>query len=198
MPLPPYIKRAPTDVDKERYQTVYASEPGSIAAPTAGLHFTEALIREIEEKGVAVRYIKLDVGTGTFTPVRADAVEEHEMASESFELKRSLADEIRSLKGRLVAVGTTTTRTLEGFFSGNYTSRSDGGEAVRGSTDIFIYPGYRFRVVRSLLTNFHLPRSTPLMLTSAFAGRERLFKAYREALVENYRFFSYGDAMLIL
>jgi S-adenosylmethionine:tRNA ribosyltransferase-isomerase len=197
MPLPPYIKRAPTDMDKLRYQTVYASEPGSIAAPTAGLHFTEGLIDEIEKKDVAVRYLSLSVGTGTFTPLRAETVEEHEMASESFEIERSLIEDIRAHKGRLVAVGTTTTRTLEGFFSGHYIA-SDGEDALNGSTDIFIYPGYRFRAVSSLLTNFHLPRSTPLMLTAALAGRERLLRAYKEAIEENYRFFSYGDAMLIL
>jgi len=198
MPLPPYITRDPTEMDKERYQTVYASDPGSIAAPTAGLHFTQEMIAEIESKGVNVRYITLSVGTGTFTPVRAEDVKEHEMDSEEFEISKSLIDEINSLKGRLVAVGTTTTRTLEGYFSGKYTATDGDDKAVKGSTNIFIYPGYRFKAVHSLLTNFHLPRSTPLMLASAMAGRTRLMKAYEEAIRESYRFFSYGDAMLIL
>ncbi len=197
MPLPPYIKRSPTEADKERYQTVYAREPGSIAAPTAGLHFTEELLKRIEGKGVSVRYLTLHVGTGTFTPIRAEAFEDHAMASEAFEIEKDLLEEISALRGRLIAVGTTTTRALEGLFTDNH-SASENGNAVKGSTDIFIYPGYMFKAINGLITNFHLPRSTPLMLTSALAGRERLLKAYAEAVRENYRFFSYGDAMLIL
>jgi S-adenosylmethionine:tRNA ribosyltransferase-isomerase len=197
MPLPPYIKRSPHEGDKERYQTVYARSPGSIAAPTAGLHFTEGLLEDIEEKGVAVRYITLHVGTGTFTPIRTEALEDHEMAQEQFEIEKSLIEEIREHKGRVIAVGTTTTRALEGFFTGRHPI-AENGSVTSGSTDIFIYPGYGFRVVDALLTNFHLPRSTPLMLASALAGRRRLLGAYAEAVRKNYRFFSYGDAMLIL
>jgi len=197
MPLPPYIKREPDSEDKERYQTVYARDPGSIAAPTAGLHFTEKLLGEIEKKGAAVRCLTLHVGTGTFTPIRADEVEGHKMAPEHFEVERSLFNEISSLKGRLVAVGTTTTRAIEGLLSGRCLV-SENGNTLKGTTDIFIYPGYRFRAVSSLLTNFHLPRSTPLMLAAALAGRRKLLESYAEAVREGYRFFSYGDAMLIL
>lgn len=201
MPLPPYIKREPGELDKSRYQTVYASEAGSIAAPTAGLHFTEELLGKVAARGVKVRHLTLHVGRGTFMPVRADDVEGHSMEAEYFEIDRPLLDEIASLKGRLVAVGTTTTRALEGFLGGRYCemeSRGNGAGPVRGLTDIFIRPGHRFRAVGGLLTNFHLPRSTPLMLASALAGRERLLSAYAEAISGNYRFFSYGDAMLIL
>lgn len=198
MPLPRYIKRRPGRMDKERYQTVYAKADGSIAAPTAGLHFTEELLAAIEAKGVAVRYLTLHVGKGTFAPVRAETVEGHAMQSERFEMDSGLVEEIRGLKGRLLAVGTTTTRALEGFLSGRYAPSVNGNGTISGSTDIFIYPGYGFRAVNCLLTNFHLPRSSPLMLTSALSGRERLLAAYAEAVKEKYRFFSYGDAMLIL
>jgi S-adenosylmethionine:tRNA ribosyltransferase-isomerase len=202
MPLPPYIKRAPRQMDKERYQTVYAREAGSIAAPTAGLHFTEELLRKIEQKGVLLRYLTLHVGRGTFAAMRAEEVEDHRMEKESFEAQKGLIEEIDRLRGRLVAVGTTTTRALEGLLSGRYEASGNGGGPgegkVSGTTDIFIYPGYRFRAVRGLITNFHLPRSTPLMLASALAGRERLLATYAAAVRENYRFFSYGDAMLIL
>ncbi len=197
MPLPPYIKREPDDDDKIRYQTVYARDPGSIAAPTAGLHFTEELLESIAAKGVLVRHLTLHVGTGTFTPIRTDAIEDHEMASEYFEIPKSLVEEISGLRGRLVAVGTTATRAVEGYFSGQR-DISENGNVFKGSTNIFIYPGYNFRVVNALLTNFHLPRSTPLMLTAALACRRRLLDAYAEAVREGYRFFSYGDAMLIL
>ncbi len=199
MPLPPYIKRLPDGEDKERYQTVYARDPGSIAAPTAGLHITEGLLKKLEDKGVLIRYLTLHVGPGTFTPVRVEELRNHVMAEEYFEVERTLLDEIRALKGRLVAVGTTATRAIEGLMSGRFTPSENGsGEVIKGWTDIFIYPGYRFRAVKALLTNFHLPRSTPLMLTAALAGREKLLKSYEEALGEGYRFFSYGDAMLIL
>lgn len=199
MPLPPYIKRSPDAEDRERYQTVYARDPGSIAAPTAGLHFTEGLLGRIEEKGVLVRYLTLHVGPGTFTPVRAERLRDHAMAPEFFEVEGALVEEIHALRGKLVAVGTTATRAIEGLLSGRFTPSENGSaEVIKGSTDIFIYPGYRFRAVKTLLTNFHLPRSTPLMLTAALAGREKLLQSYAEAVREGYRFFSYGDAMLIL
>ncbi len=198
MPLPPYIRRTPEEMDKSRYQTVYASVEGSIAAPTAGLHFTEGLLKAIEDKGVLVRHLTLHVGPGTFTPVRAQNVRQHVMEQEHFEVESSLLEEISSLGGRLMAVGTTTTRAIEALRSGRFTSVSNGKNTVAGATDIFIYPGYNFKAVDSLVTNFHLPRSTPLMLASALAGREKLLGAYAEAVRENYRFFSYGDAMLIL
>lgn len=209
MPLPPYIRRRPDETDKERYQTVYATEDGSIAAPTAGLHFTPELIGQLMEKGVKVRYITLHVGRGTFVPIRAGQLSQHRMEAEEFEIERTVLEEIKEHRGRLIAVGTTTTRALEAFFSGHYTDiNANGPEAranagnrngsVRGTTDIFIYPGYEFRAVSGLLTNFHLPGSTPLMLASALAGHQRLMEAYAEAIGENYRFFSYGDAMLIL
>jgi len=221
MPLPPYIKRKPEEKDKEWYQTVYASREGSIAAPTAGLHFTRELLSALEQTGVLVRFLTLHVGTGSFRPVRVENPEEHRMDEEFFEIGRDLLNTIRNVKesgGRLVAVGTTTTRAIEGFFSGRYErmgsekrGNGDGETAflprvpaslpratVQGSTDIFIYPGYQFRAVDSLVTNFHLPGSTPLMLTSAFSGVGNLLAAYRSAVSMEYRFFSYGDAMLIL
>jgi S-adenosylmethionine:tRNA ribosyltransferase-isomerase len=198
MPLPPYISRRPGRTDKERYQTVYAEADGSIAAPTAGLHFTRELLAAIEAKGVILRYLTLHVGKGTFAPVRAETVEGHAMEAERFELDRGLIREIRGLRGRLLAVGTTTTRAVEGLLSGRWAPSGNGGGPLSGSTDIFIYPGYRFRAVESLVTNFHLPRSSPLMLSSALCGRERLLAAYDEAVRMEYRFFSYGDAMLIL
>lgn len=199
MPLPPYIKRRADQRDREWYQTVYAERPGSIAAPTAGLHFTARLLSELEASGVIVRKLTLHVGQGTFMPLRAERLEDHRMEMEWFEMPVSLIDEIKGIGGRLVAVGTTTTRAIEGYFSGRYDADgSADGDVVAGSTDIFITPGYEFRVVDGLLTNFHLPRSTPLALASAFAGRERLLRAYAEAVAREYRFFSYGDAMLLL
>ncbi len=219
MPLPPYIKRMPEDSDRERYQTVYAEKQGSIAAPTAGLHFTDALIRKIQKKGVSVRFLTLHVGTGTFKPVRAESVEDHKMDSEYFEMSRSIMQELQQVKKsgkRVVAVGTTTTRTLEGIASGNCkifnelntstnplvkAGPSDTGRrapVIKGATDIFICPGYSFKTVDCLVTNFHLPRSTPLMLVSALTGFGKIANAYKEAIAKDYRFFSYGDAMLIL
>ncbi len=219
MPLPPYIKRMPEDADKERYQTVYAEKQGSIAAPTAGLHFTDELIRKIQNKGVFVRFLTLHVGTGTFKPVRAESLEDHNMDPEYFEMDQSIIQELQQVKksGRkVIAVGTTTTRTLEGIASGECTifnelnSSSDplaksalpdtGSQrpVIKGATDIFICPGYSFKAVDCLVTNFHLPRSTPLMLVSALSGFGRIAKAYKEAIAKDYRFFSYGDAMLIL
>jgi len=198
MPLPPYLKRRARDEDRLWYQTEYAEVEGSIAAPTAGLHFTRSMLREIEAGGVLVRYITLHVGKGTFMPVRVDELAEHRMESESFEVKEDLLEEIAGLRGRLVAVGTTTTRAIEAVVTGRYEPAGSSREGLlRGSTDIFITPGYEPRAVGALLTNFHLPRSTPLMLASAFAGREEVLRAYAMAVENSYRFFSYGDAMLI-
>lgn len=202
MPLPPYIKRRPVQKDKEWYQTTYAEKEGSIAAPTAGLHFTEELISKIKAKGVNVRYLTLHVGTGTFRPIRAEKVEEHSMDAEYFEADNNIVKDIKKAKAsnnKVVSVGTTTTRAIEGYFSNQFSvvGRRRNG-AVSGSTDIFIYPGYSFKAVDSLITNFHLPRSTPLLLASARCSRERLLEAYNSAITHKYRFFSYGDAMLIL
>jgi len=206
MPLPPYIKRKPDELDKEWYQTVYAEHVGSIAAPTAGLHFTRELIGSLEEKGVLIRFLTLHVGTGTFKPLRVKTVEEHSMDAEYFQINKSLIDTIDKVKGsgrRVIAVGTTTTRAIEGFASDRWKPVEGKGAFskngyIQGSSDIFIYPGYSFKVVDSLITNFHLPRSTPLMLTSAFCGVKNLMNAYQSALSRGYRFFSYGDAMLVL
>jgi S-adenosylmethionine:tRNA ribosyltransferase-isomerase len=195
MPLPPYIKEQLSD--RERYQTVYARHEGSAAAPTAGLHFTQELLQQIEASGVRLAYITLHVGLGTFRPVSANRVEEHTMHAEYFEISEETAkllNETRSNGGRIVAVGTTSARTLE--TAGN---RFGSGliEPCNGWTDIFIYPGYRFSMVDALITNFHLPQSTLLMLISALAGRERVLAAYQEAVEHRYRFFSFGDAMFI-
>ncbi len=195
MPLPPYI-RVPLE-DVSRYQTVYAHVPGSAAAPTAGLHFTEALLKQLQSKGVQLAFVTLHVGLGTFRPVTAQRVEEHEMHAEYYEVDEETARRIRQTKekgGRVVAVGTTSCRTLESV------ARKFNGEiqADRGWTDLFIYPGYRFQVIDSLVTNFHLPRSTLIMLVSAFAGLDLTRRAYEEAIRENYRFYSFGDAMLIV
>lgn len=201
MPLPPYINRMPDDADKQRYQTVYAEHQGSIAAPTAGLHFTEELINNIQNKGVSVEALTLHVGTGTFKPIKAESMEGHRMDAEYFEIKTALIEKIQRIKetgGRLITVGTTTTRALEGFMGGLFQRLSSVNGSVRGYTDIFIYPGYKFRAVDSLITNFHLPCSTPLMLVSALRGFKEILHAYKEAIAMGYRFFSYGDAMLIL
>lgn len=193
MPLPPYIK-AQLD-DPERYQTVYAREPGSAAAPTAGLHFTQELLEQIRAMGVEVCFVTLHVGLGTFRPVKVEDIEQHEMHSEYCTVPEAAAAAImraRERGGRVVAVGTTTCRTLESF------ARPDGSIAAAGGwTDIFIYPGYTFKCVDALVTNFHLPGSTLVMLVSALAGRENILEAYRTAVEERYRFFSFGDAMLI-
>lgn len=193
MPLPPYIKEKLTD--KERYQTVYSKIDGSAAAPTAGLHFTEELIEQIKDMGVNTAYLTLHVGLGTFRPVSVENVEEHVMHSERYEINEETADLINRTRengGRIIAVGTTSVRTLE-------TAADDDGrlKAESGNTDIFIYPGYKFKAVDALITNFHLPESTLLMLVSAFAGKDKVFKAYEEAVKEKYRFFSFGDAMFI-
>ncbi len=193
MPLPPYIHH--TLQDRNRYQTVYAKYDGSAAAPTAGLHFTQELLDELRKKGVAIAEITLHVGLGTFRPVKAETVEEHHMHSEYFEVPEEAAELIgqtRAAGGRIVAVGTTSCRTLESA------ALEDGTvPACSGWTDIFIYPGYRFKTVDALITNFHLPKSTLVMLVSALAGRENILRAYRHAVEERYRFFSFGDAMFI-
>ncbi len=193
MPLPPYIKEELQDA--ERYQTVYSREVGSAAAPTAGLHFTRELLDRIEEKGVRIGYVTLHVGLGTFRPVKEEEIEDHAMHAEFCmipEETAGLVSETKRCGGRVIAVGTTSCRTLESF------AREDGSlPAASGWTDIFIYPGYRFKCVDALVTNFHLPESTLIMLVSALAGRERVLNAYREAVKERYRFFSFGDAMFI-
>ena len=195
MPLPPYIKRRADEGDKETYQTVYAEREGAIAAPTAGLHFTEALLSEIERKGVGVARVTLHVGAGTFLPVKSEKIEEHRIHSEWREVSPETAEMVndtRSRGGRVVAVGTTVLRSLESA------AGEDGTVVpVSGRTDLFVYPGYKFRVTDALVTNFHMPRSTLLMLVSAFAGRELILKSYAAALGNGYRFLSYGDAMFI-
>lgn len=201
MPLPPYIKRGPDDEDKQRYQTIYADKQGSIAAPTAGLHFTRELIDQLKKNGIHVRTLTLHVGTGTFKPVKASSLSGHIMGEESFEIKSSLPEEIATIKkagGKLISVGTTATRAIEGFMSGTFRACGQPNGHFRGSTDIFIYPGYKFNVVDSLITNFHLPRSTPFMLVSAFSDLGKIVRTYENAVSSGYRFFSYGDAMLIL
>ncbi len=186
VPLPPYIRHAADAHDAERYQTIYAAAPGAVAAPTAGLHFDEETLGKVEARGASIAKVTLHVGMGTFQPVRAARVEEHRMHAERYSISRSV---FHSLAGkRVLAVGTTSLRTLE--------AAALTGE-LEGETDLFIYPGYEFRVAKRLLTNFHLPKSTLLMLVSAFAGVENIRKAYAHAIAQRYRFFSYGDAMLI-
>ena len=194
VPLPPYIEHAPRGEDEARYQTVYAEVPGAVAAPTAGLHFDDALLAALQSRGVAIARVTLHVGAGTFQPVRVDDVSKHVMHSEWYSVPQATVDAIASAgarNGRVVAVGTTALRALE--------SAAAGGElrAGTGETRLFIVPGYRFRVVDRLVTNFHLPKSTLLMLVSAFAGAENIRRAYAHAITERYRFFSYGDAMLL-
>jgi len=191
MPLPPYIERPSEEEDKDRYQTVYCKTEGSVAAPTAGLHFTEELLCKAIEKGIRIAYVTLHVGIGTFRPVKCETVEEHHMHFEEYEISPEEAELIKRTKeegGRIISVGTTSTRTLE--------SAADG--KLQGETDIFIYPGYAFKVIDALITNFHLPKSTLLMLISALYNREDIMRVYQIAVEEKYRFFSYGDAMLIL
>lgn len=205
MPLPPYIKE--TLADKERYQTVYAKHEGSAAAPTAGLHFTRPFLEQLEKKGVGIAYVTLHVGLGTFRPVSVDTVEEHRMHAEFFHLPQETADAInrtRAAGGRIVAVGTTSARTLETAArlcakdaAASATGRPLTLHACSGWTDIFLYPGVPIMLVDALLTNFHLPKSTLLMLISALAGTEHVLRAYREAVERRYRFFSFGDAMFI-
>ncbi|WP_034550824.1 tRNA preQ1(34) S-adenosylmethionine ribosyltransferase-isomerase QueA [Carnobacterium funditum] len=194
MPLPPYIKERLED--NERYQTVYAKENGSAAAPTAGLHFTQELLEEIKAKGVKLVFLTLHVGLGTFRPVSVDSIEDHEMHSEFYRLSNEAADQLNKVKatgGKIIAVGTTSIRTLETIgtkFNGEI-------KAASGWTTIFISPGYEFKIVDAFLTNFHLPKSTLVMLVSAFAGREKVLEAYAHAVKEQYRFFSFGDAMFV-
>ncbi len=194
MPLPPYITHKLKD--KNRYQTVYAKHEGSAAAPTAGLHFTEELLREIRDMGVKIAHVTLHVGLGTFRPVKVEEVTEHHMHSEFYvveEEQAALINKTRKQGGRIIAVGTTSCRTLESAAAEDGTLK-----AGSGWTDIFIYPGYRFKILEGLITNFHLPESTLIMLVSAFAGKEHVLAAYEEAVKEKYRFFSFGDAMVIL
>ena len=194
VPLPPYIQRSDEDNDHDRYQTVYARQTGAVAAPTAGLHFTDEMLQTLKDKDVGVEFVTLHVGAGTFQPVRVDDPSRHQMHAEWVEVTAPVVERIRQVKqkgGRVIAVGTTVVRSLE--------SASAQGElqAFSGDTRLFITPGFRFQVVDAMLTNFHLPRSTLLMLVSAFAGREFTLAAYRHAVDQAYRFFSYGDAMLI-
>ncbi len=195
IPLPPYIRREDDDTDSERYQTIYAKETGSSACPTAGLHFTEEMFRRLDEKGIEREFVTLHVGLGTFLPVRTENIEEHKMHEEIYTIPFDVADKINQAKkdGRpILAVGTTSVRTLE--------SASDENGFVKGgssSTHIFMYPGYKFKCVNQMFTNFHTPESTLIMLVSAFAGREHILNAYATAVKEKYRFFSYGDCMLI-
>lgn len=197
MPLPPYIHREDESADRERYQTVYAQERGSVAAPTAGLHFTPEILAEIRRRGVQVVYVTLHVGLGTFQPVRVDRVEEIRLHTERYTLPAETAETINAAQRegrRVIAAGTTTVRTLEHCAQ---TANGAPLEAHSGATNIFISPGYRFRVVQALLTNFHLPQSTLLMLVSAFGGREYVLAAYKHAVASGYRFFSYGDCMFL-
>ncbi|MFY4774749.1 tRNA preQ1(34) S-adenosylmethionine ribosyltransferase-isomerase QueA [Metabacillus sp. RGM 3146] len=194
MPLPPYIKEQLDD--QERYQTVYSREVGSAAAPTAGLHFTKEILETIEKKGVHIAYITLHVGLGTFRPVSADTVEDHEMHSEFYQMSEGTArllNQVRENGGKIIAVGTTSTRTLESIAKYNGVFKEE-----NGWTNIFIYPGYQFSAIDGMLTNFHLPKSSLIMLVSALAGRDHIMKAYETAVQEEYRFFSFGDAMLII
>lgn len=194
MPLPPYISREDTEGDRRRYQTVYAEVPGAVAAPTAGLHFDEGLLNQVKKAGIASANVTLHVGAGTYQPVRADNIEDHQMHAEWLQVPEATVDLIAATKkqgGRVIAVGTTAVRSLE-------TAAQDGKlEAFSGDSRIFIYPGYQFKVVDAMITNFHLPESTLLMLLSAFAGHQNTMAAYRHAVEQRYRFFSYGDAMLV-
>ena len=195
-PLPPYIKREPSEADRERYQTVYAVREGAVAAPTAGLHFTPGLLKRLKAKGVEFASVTLHVGPGTFQPVRTDLITEHRMLSEQYEISSEAAAAINRARAegrRVIAVGTTSVRAIE-------TAASGAGAVVagKGTSGLFIHPGYCFTVTDGIVTNFHLPKSTLLMLVSAFGGRERILSAYRTATAAKYRFYSYGDAMLIL
>jgi S-adenosylmethionine:tRNA ribosyltransferase-isomerase len=194
MPLPPYINRDDTVDDFSRYQTVYADAPGAVAAPTAGLHFDDELLAKLKDKGVDSAFVTLHVGAGTFQPVRCDDIKDHQMHFEYLVVPQETVDKCqltRQKGGRIIAVGTTTVRSLE------TASQSGMLEAYTGETDIFIYPGYSFKSIDALITNFHLPESTLLMLISALAGKDEIMRCYSEAVAEEYRFFSYGDAMFI-
>ena len=189
MPLPPYIRRNVEESDKERYQTVYASKKGAVAAPTAGLHFTKDILNKLSKKGIALEYITLHVGYGTFKPVKSEDITKHKIEEEYFEVEKEVFSELKSKKNRVIAVGTTSCRTLETIAS---------KDTLKGWSDLFIYPGYKFKLVDALLTNFHFPKTTLFMLVSAFCGGNLIQKAYKEAIDKKYRFYSYGDAMLIL
>lgn len=194
MPLPPYISREDTEGDRRRYQTVYAEVPGAVAAPTAGLHFDEALLQQVENAGIASATVTLHVGAGTYQPVRADNIEDHHMHAEWLQVPQATVDLIAATRkqgGRVIAVGTTAVRSLE------TAAQNSELQAFSGDSRIFIYPGYRFKVVDAMITNFHLPESTLLMLLSAFAGHRHTMAAYQHAVEQRYRFFSYGDAMLV-
>lgn len=194
IPLPPYIERGDEDMDQDRYQTVYADKPGAAAAPTAGLHFDDELIERLKAKGVDTAFVTLHVGAGTFQPVKVDDIKDHEMHSEWIEVTQDVVDKVTATRrkgGRVICVGTTSVRSLE--------SASQSGElkAFTGDTEIFIFPGYEFKSVDALITNFHLPKSTLLMLVSAFSGQANILNAYEQAVANKYRFFSYGDAMFL-
>ncbi len=198
IPLPPYITREADTADRECYQTCYANAPGAVAAPTAGLHFTPALMQQLADRGIQQGFVTLHVGAGTFQPVRAERVEDHRLHSERIEVNAELVEQIARVKaagGRVVAVGTTTVRSLESAARQSVSAAEL--QPFHGESDIFIYPGYEFQVVDALITNFHLPESSLLMLVSAFAGQERILAAYRHAVQQSYRFFSYGDAMFL-
>ncbi len=200
MPLPPYISRPSNDEDKDDYQTVYCHEEGSVAAPTAGLHFTTELLEKAREKGVKIAFVTLHVGIGTFRPVKCETIEEHHMHFEEYSVSEETAEIVNETVlsgGRVISVGTTSTRTAESAACFDEKSGKYLLKAGSGSTDIFIYPGYEFKIIESLITNFHLPKSTLMMLVSALYDREHILKAYDEAVREKYRFFSYGDAMFI-
>jgi len=195
-PLPPYITREDSSADRERYQTVYAREPGSVAAPTAGLHFTPEILTQMRERGIQTAEVTLHVGLGTFQPVRSVRVEQHQLHSEAYSISADAAEKInraRNESRRIVAIGTTTVRTLE------YAAQQSSGEirATSGEANLFIYPGYKFQLVQALLTNFHLPQSTLLMLVCALGGKENVTRAYDHAVMRRYRFYSYGDCMFV-
>ncbi|MCG7561946.1 MULTISPECIES: tRNA preQ1(34) S-adenosylmethionine ribosyltransferase-isomerase QueA [Pseudoalteromonas] len=196
MPLPPYIDRPDEEEDKERYQTVYGEKPGAVAAPTAGLHFDDALMTQLKDKGVEMAFVTLHVGAGTFQPVRVDDVNDHQMHSEYIEVPQEVVEAIAAARqrgGRVIAVGTTSVRSLESAAK----AHPDELKPFYGDTDIFIYPGYQFQLVDAMVTNFHLPESTLIMLVSAFSGQSHIMHAYETAIAEQYRFFSYGDAMFL-
>ncbi len=205
IPLPPYIDREDQKMDRERYQTVYAQTPGAVAAPTAGLHFDHTLLAQLASRGIGCAYVTLHVGAGTFQPVRVDRIADHVMHSEWIELNQHACDKIIQTKqagGRVIAVGTTSVRVLESAYKQG-ACNNEGGPSVllapfQGDTDIFIYPGFKFHIVDAMITNFHLPRSTLLMLVSAFSGQSVIKSAYQAAIEAEYRFFSYGDAMLLV
>jgi S-adenosylmethionine:tRNA ribosyltransferase-isomerase len=196
IPFPPYVTQS--EAQPDQYQTIYAQEPGAVAAPTAGLHFTDELLQTLANKGIQTAQITLHVGVGTFRPVETENIREHTMHQEWIEVPQMTVDKIRETKakgGRIIAIGTTSVRALEGAAQANF---PESLTAYRGKTNIFIYPGYQWQIVDGLITNFHLPKSSLLMLVSALIGRERLLSLYQEAIQENYRFYSFGDAMLIL